>query len=202
MTRGLLAAAALVGAAVAVRAITPVAGAVAAGGLPVAAAYADGGPPGFSGGFGEQSCHACHFHEEVNAAPGRATLTGVPEQYAGGERYVLTIALTRAGMRAGGFQLSARFADGGTQAGRLAPGAGDETRVKVERPQAIEYAGQRRAGARPVANDALRWTLVWTAPSQGGPVQFHVAANAADNDETASGDFVHTTTATSRPKRP
>jgi hypothetical protein len=41
------------------------------------ASYAEGAPPGFSGGFGEQTCHACHFHAEVNAGRGRVTLAGV-----------------------------------------------------------------------------------------------------------------------------
>jgi hypothetical protein len=192
--------AALVGAAVAVRAAaTPPA---IDPGAARGAAYADGAPPGFSGGFGEPSCHACHFQEEVNAPPGRVVLSGVPDEYAAGARYPLTVTLTRAGMRSGGFQLTARFAEGGGQAGAVQPGAGDDTRVKVERPEAIEYAGQRRAGARPVADDALRWTLVWTAPSPGRAVQFHVAANAADSDETASGDVVYTTAATSRPTGP
>jgi hypothetical protein len=162
--------------------------------------YADGAPPGFSGGFGELSCHACHFHEAVNSAPGRVALAGVPEQYAAGERYPLTVTLSRADMRTGGFQLTARFADGGAQAGVLQAGAGDEKRVKVERPGAIEYAGQGRAGAQTVADDGLRWTLVWTAPSTGGAVQFHVAANAGNNDETVEGDFVYTTSAKADPR--
>ena len=35
--------------------------------------YADGAPPGFSGGFKEQSCDACHFEAEVNTRPGEVT---------------------------------------------------------------------------------------------------------------------------------
>ena len=196
--RLLAAAAAIVSAAVVARAET-------AGSRPIDVAdrpvfYADGAPPGFSGGFGEPSCHACHFHHEVNTLPGRVALTGVPERYVAGERYPLTVTLSRAGLRTGGFQLTARFADGGAQAGTLQPAPGDEQRVKVERPGAIEYAGQRRAGSQPVAGDGLRWTLVWTAPSTGGAVQFHAAANAGDNDETVEGDFVYTTSATADPR--
>ena len=33
-------------------------------------AYAEGAPPGFSGGFKEDSCHACHFHAEPNSGAG------------------------------------------------------------------------------------------------------------------------------------
>ena len=40
--------------------------------------YAEGAPPGFSGGFKEESCHACHFHAEPNAPGGMLTIEGVP----------------------------------------------------------------------------------------------------------------------------
>jgi hypothetical protein len=156
-------------------------------------AYADGAPPGFSGGFKEDSCHACHFHEELNAAPGRLVLDGVPERFTPGERYTLTIRLTRAGMKLAGFQLAARFKDGGAQSGTLAPGPDDAARIKVESQGGIQYAGQTRAGASVGAADAAKWTVVWIAPTSGGRVTFNVAANAANGNESADGDFVHTT---------
>jgi hypothetical protein len=157
-------------------------------------AYADGAPPGFSGGFKEDSCHACHFHEEPNAAPGRVAVDGVPTTFTPGERYALTITLTRSGMKLGGFQLTARFKDGGAQAGILAPGPDDGGRVKVDNQAGVQYAGQNKAGASVGAADAAKWTVVWTAPTSGGKVTFDVAANAANGNESADGDFVYTTT--------
>jgi hypothetical protein len=154
-------------------------------------AYAEGAPPGFSGGFKEESCHACHFHEEPNSGGGRLTIEGVPAKFEAGQRYTLTVALTRAGMKRAGFQLAARFKDGGAQAGTLAPGPGEGERVKVESSSGVQYAGQKKAGSL-VADDVARWTLVWTAPERGGPVIFHAAANAADGNESADGDFVYT----------
>ena len=201
----LTAAASLLGAAVAARAAAPApatASVGAPGARPAAIRYVDGAPPAFSGGFDEPSCHGCHFHEAVNAEGGRVTLTGVPERYVAGERYALTVTLARPGMVSGGFQLTARREQGGAQAGTLEAGPGEEARVKIERPGTVEYAGQRRAGARPVG-DALRWTLDWTAPTKAaGPVLFHVAANAADNDETVSGDFVYTAVTRAAPATP
>jgi hypothetical protein len=36
------------------------------------------------------------------------------------------------------------------------------------------------------------WTMEWTAPSTGaGPVQFNVAANASNNDDSPLGDFIY-----------
>lgn len=162
-------------------------------------AYADGAPPGFSGGFKESSCHACHFQEEPNSGPGRVTIEGVPPRFALGARYTITITLTRAGMKLAGFQLTSRHTDGGAQAGTLAPGPGDGERVGVASQGGVLYAGQRMAGAVVRAGEAARWTISWTAPERGGPVTFHVAANAADGNESADGDFVYTATAQSAP---
>jgi hypothetical protein len=167
--------------------------------LVVSHAYADGAPPGFSGGFKEDSCHACHFHAEPNSGPGRVTIEGVPATFAPGERYTLTITLRRAGMQLAGFQLAARFKDGGAQAGTIAPGPRDGERVGIGSQAGVQYAGQKKAGAAVGAADAAQWTLEWTAPKSGGPVIFHVAANAADGNERADGDFVYTATAESAP---
>ena len=159
---------------------------------PRVSGYADGAPPGFSGGFNEESCHACHFHRDLNAGPGRVTIAGLPTRVVAGERYPLTITLTRPEMRLAGFQLTARFKDGGTQAGTLAPAPGEEARVGIDVSRDVQYANQRRTGASPAASDTATWSLVWTAPQTSDPVVFHVAANAADADNTAEGDYVHT----------
>jgi hypothetical protein len=166
--------------------------------LAVSHAYAEGAPPGFSGGFKEDSCHACHFHAEPNSGGGHVTIEGVPARFAAGERYTLTVMLTRAGMKRGGFQLAARFKDSGAQAGTLAPARGDAERVKVENPGGVQYAAQKLAGSS-VAGEATRWSIEWTAPDRGGTVIFDVAANAADGNESADGDFVYTASGESAP---
>lgn len=162
-------------------------------------AYAEGAPPGFSGGFKEESCHACHFHEELNSSGGRVTIEGVPAKFESGQRYLLTVTLTRAGMKRSGFQLAARFKDGGEQAGTLAPGPADGERVKVEKQSGVQYAGQRQAGAAVNSNDTARWAIEWTAPDRGGTVIFHASANAADGNQSADGDFVYTAVGESAP---
>jgi hypothetical protein len=154
--------------------------------------YAEGAPPGFSGGFTEQSCDACHFHAAPNAGPGRLALEGVPDRLAAGEQYRLTISLTQPGMKLAGFQLTARFKDDGTQAGTLATDAPSDPRVGIETNSTMQYAGQRREGAALSEPGTSRWTLIWTAPSAARTVVFHVAANAANGDERADGDYVYT----------
>jgi hypothetical protein len=162
-----------------------------------ASAYADGAPPGFTGGFGEQACDACHFEATVNSQPGELTLAGIPPRYVPGERYTVSVTLSRPGMKMGGFQLATRFQDGGAQAGTLAPGPDEAERVKVETASNVQYAGQRQRGSGLTKADVALWTVIWTAPSTGGAVAFHAAGNAADGDEAARGDYVYTATAQS-----
>lgn len=165
---------------------------------PSLSAYADGAPPGFTGGFGESACDACHFDHDVNAEPGQLTLTGVPERYTPGARYTLTVTLARPEMKSGGFQLAARMESGGSQAGTLAPAPGEEKRIAIDAASGIDYARQRRDGAAPAPPGIARWELAWTAPTAPGAVQFNVAANAADGDDAARGDYVYTAVARTR----
>lgn len=155
--------------------------------------YPDGAPPGFSGGFKEESCHACHFSSEPNLSPGRIVIDGVPAQFAAGEKYTFTVTLTRPGMTHAGFQLTARFKDNGAQAGTLAPGSAEKSRLGVELQGGIQYANQKKDGSSVGASEVTRWTIEWTAPARRAPVVFHVSANAADGDGSANGDFVYTT---------
>jgi hypothetical protein len=187
------------------RASTVITSSMIAGALLVAAlrplpadAYADGAAPGFSGGFGEQACDACHFEHDINARPGQLTLSGVPERFSPGQRVTLSVALARPEMKLGGFQLTARMESGGAQAGTLVAAPGEEKRVAVDAANGIQYARQRREGAGPVPPGIVRWEVVWTAPQTGGTVMFHASANAADGDEAARGDYVYTAVASSR----
>ena len=164
-----------------------------------APSYAGGAPPGFSGGFTEQSCHACHFQADVNSGTGRVVLDGVPARFTAGEHYPLSVTISRPGVKLGGFQLTARFKDGGAQAGAVAPASGDVTRIAVQTLGDVQYANQREPGTALTAPDAARWSLVWTAPQSGGTVVFHVAGNAGNADGTAEGDYVHTAVAESAP---
>ena len=160
-------------------------------------AYLDGPPAGFSGGFGEDHCQACHQGEKVNVAPGRVTISA-PERYTPGETYTLTVTVTRPGMGAGGFLFTARFEDDSSQAGTLVAPDGQQDRVRVISDRGIQYARHLRPGTKLTAQDVARWTLRWTAPTQKRAVQFNVAANAANGNENNSGDFIYTSHARSR----
>ena len=68
---------------------------------------------------------------------------------------------------------------------------------KLKRQSGVQYAGQRREGAtrRRTPNES-RWTVMWTAPvvRPRSASVFHVAANGANGDERADGDYVYTLT--------
>jgi hypothetical protein len=176
--------------------------------LPLAAsAFKEGPYPNVTGGFGEQSCHLCHLDNPINAPGGSLTLDGVPPIYAPGQKHNITVTIAREGLRRGGFEIAARFATGrlkGKQAGvwrpidaraQLIPGAVDKTLTFVQH----NLAGSRVPAVSAGANS---WTIEWTAPAAAaGPIQFNVAANASNNDDSPLGDYIYLKSARSEPQR-
>ena len=166
--------------------------AVIIAGLESPSPYSDGPPPAHTGGFGEPTCHRCHGDQHLNQAE-TVLFVELPEQYEPGTSYRVTIRLGRAGMKAAGFQVSARIADGdlaGNQAGHFESLQEDVRIVSSETP-AVEYASHTRV-KKPKGDGEARWVLEWLAPDHVGPVVFHVAANAANDDDSEFGDHIVT----------
>lgn len=152
--------------------------------------YPDAPPPATTGGFGEPTCVSCHFAPTAPDTAGSLAVEGLPRRYRPGHRYELTVALDRPGMKRAGFQLSARVAEGpdcGTQAGRFEV---FDPVVAVTAATSVQYVHQTSEGAMPDAQGRARWTFRWTAPEKPRRVVFHVAANAANGDDSALGDVV------------
>lgn len=168
--------------------------------------YADGPPPGHTGGFGEPTCAECH--RDAAAEPGgvRLAVEGLPERYRPGERYALTVRLQAPELRRGGFQLAVRCLSGrrdGAQAGSLR-GGGARVEVVTGGPtsdgaEPVAYAQQTLdgslAGNGAAEPGVLSWRVEWTAPPEGrgcggGPVAVDVAANASNDDASEFGDRV------------
>ena len=104
-----------------------------------------------------------------------------------------------------GQEFLARFAAGkqkGKQAGtwrpvdqrvQLIPGAVDKSLIFVQ---------HNLAGSRAAAPGVNQWTIEWDAPpAPAGPVQFNVASNASNNDDSPLGDFIYVKTVRSEPPR-
>ncbi len=167
------------------------AGAVLSALPPAAAAYRAGPPAGHTGGFGEPTCAACHFQDDDRTHP-TALAVDAPDPYRPGSTYDIRVTLTDPEAAAGGFQLTARFADGasaGRQAGTLC--AVDSTVRIVGVEAGTEYAGHSPAGTGVRRPGRATWVVRWTAPAVGGDVVFHAAGNAANDDDSEFGDRIH-----------
>jgi hypothetical protein len=151
-----------------------------------------------TGGFGEPTCQYCHFEAQLDAGSGKLTIDGVPDAYAPGATYTLTLTLVHPGVAAAGFEIAARFEKSGAQAGVFAPEPDQTNRVEVTTEADVQYAHHVRPGTVPVAADTARWRLLWTAPPAGGPILFHAVGNAANGDDSPLGDFVYTASASTR----
>ena len=173
--------------------------------LPLAAsAFKEGPYPNVTGGFGEQSCHLCHLDNPINAPGGSLTLAGVPPFYAPGQKYNVTVTIEREGLRRGGFEIAARFATGklkGKQAGGWRPLDAREQLIPGAVDKALTFVQHNLAGSRVPSTGTNRWTIEWTAPPAAGPVQFNVAANASNNDDSPLGDYIYLKSARSVPAR-
>lgn len=154
-------------------------------------AYPDGPPPATTGGFGEPTCVSCHFASTPDSL-GSLRLRGLPAAPEPGRTYALIVELAREDMLAAGFELSARFACGparGRQAGAFRV-LGDD--VAVTRQAGVDYVHQTLAGSAPSTPGVARWRIEWTAPGERpARVHFHLAANAANGDESPLGDRVY-----------
>ncbi len=167
--------------------------------------FKTGPPPGYTGGFGEPTCRACHSDAGLNepGGGGELTITGAPTGYEPGRTYQLEVVLRRAGMLRAGFQLAARFAEGdatGAPAGALTPGDGGSV-VIWDTVSHVGYIEHTLAGTA-LRGDAGRWLVRWTAPATArGVVAFNAAGNAANDDDSPLGDFIYTSTLRVAPAR-
>jgi hypothetical protein len=161
--------------------------------------FSDGPPPRVSGDFGGPTCRVCHRGEELNAPGGTLELVA-PASWAPGSEHVLEVRLARAGMRRAGFQLTARWADGPQVKGQAGELAAEGNRVQLVAAHDVAWAAHTRGSSRVGKDGEARWSVRWTAPAEAtGPVVFHVAANAGNDDDSELGDFVYTAVARSEP---
>jgi hypothetical protein len=163
----------------------------------VRGAYDARPPLAHTGGFGEPTCRQCHFDGPAQPTA-TVSLGGVPEHYGPGAVYRLEVLIRDSTAKNGGFQLAARVAAGshaGAQAGTL---CAMDARVAVVRDSASRVQYASHAGA--AGADSLHWQLEWRAPRDDvGSVIFHVAANAANDDDSMLGDVILLASRETRP---
>jgi hypothetical protein len=159
--------------------------------------FRDGPPARVTGGFGEDSCAACHFGNELNESRGQLMLGGFPGIYQPGASYELELALARPGMAVAGFQLAIRSDPDGAQAGIMTVPGTEAAHTGLLTERGVQFAQHRIMRPAPGEDDQVRWNLTWTAPETGGRVVLHAAAVAGDGDESQAGDFAYTLEAVS-----
>ncbi len=160
-------------------------------------AFPGGPPPAKTGAPGEGTCRECHSggagggRVEIVFPGGAAYTPGVKQQF--------TVTITDPDAGWYGFELSTRLASDNSQAGSLAPAAG-ETNIRV----ICANFSIRGAGGCPAAapveyiqhsqpRQANSFRVEWTPPAADrGPVRIYVAANAANGNGEPSGDDIYT----------
>lgn len=141
----------------------------------------------FSGGFGEQSCHSCHFDYDLNMEEGIMELRGLGDEIESGKEYKLEVLVSRPELGAAGFQLTARFEDG-SQAGTFI--LNDQVILTPSTPGEVKYLQHAIRNIHP-ENGSKVWKFTWRAPENTDlPIIFNLAGNAANGDESAFGDYI------------
>lgn len=145
-----------------------------------------------TGGFGEPTCHECHFGGELNGGDGTLSVEGLPSSAQPGRSYRVFVRLS-AEMERAGFMLAVRGTDG-KQAGSLVSVDTVRTAVHTVDSTGVQYAHHTRRGTNLTTRRRAEWRVRWTAPSTvGDSVVVHVAANAANDDASEFGDDIYAT---------
>ena len=169
------------------------------------AGYKEGPFPNMAGGFNDKTCHSCHLDNPLNAPGGSLEVAGVPPTYSPGESYPITVTLSREGMKRGGFEIAARFTGGkqkGRQAGTWRPLDRRVQLIRSLRNPSLQFVQHNTAGTIAVVRGVNNWTVEWTAPAaRSAAVQFNVAGNASNDDDSALGDFIYLKMLRSMPRQ-
>ncbi len=144
----------------------------------------------FTGGFGEQTCHSCHFDYDLNMEGGSLTAEGIPETYQPGKEYQITVTVESEQLEIGGFQMTSRFEDG-SQAGKF-DWEEDRLTFTLSVTDEIQYIQHSRDGTEPTGEREVAWTFSWQAPDEESEkVIFNIAANAGNYDDSSFGDWIY-----------
>ncbi|MDX1586189.1 MAG: choice-of-anchor V domain-containing protein [Balneolaceae bacterium] len=157
---------------------------------PISPFYPEELPGTFTGGFGEDTCHSCHFDYPLNPEEGSLSLNGIPENYEKEKTYTITVTVSREDLGQAGFQITSRFSNG-KQAGSF---SGNSDQVQFTRTEnQIEYLQHSLKGSKVNNSTTQSWEFIWEAPSNyRGEIIFNIAANAGNGDASAFGDYIFT----------
>lgn len=145
-----------------------------------ACAFPDGAPWGAANPAIEQDCANCHFGTEPVLASPALVIQGLPKSPEPGETYELKITFDDPAIVVAGFQLFAQVSGG--DAGTLTA-SGDD----------VEFIGASIRSTAPLKSaGTATWSVQWHAPAAlREPIEFFIAASAANDDGSPFGDTIH-----------
>jgi uncharacterized protein (TIGR03437 family) len=161
-----------------------------------------GAPERHSGAPGDTTCTQCHTtNPQVNSGPGNVTIKfSDGTTYTPGQTQKVTVTITDPNARRWGFQASHRIASDAANKGAGTVSPSDDNTHVIATIDTLQWITHTSAGTRPGTTGPTNFEFNWTAPSTDvGPVDFYVAANAANNNNNNQGDFIYTTKATLTP---
>ncbi len=163
------------------------------------AAFSGGPPDGRTGAPGESNCTVgCHSSSPLNSGSGTLTITG-PSTYEPHGSSIMTIVISQMGQSRWGFEATALDTNDNFVGFFMDIEAID--RVQISPGGAREYVKHAFVGTDAgTSNVSPGWQINWQAPTTNvGPVTIYVAANAADNNNSNTGDFIYTESFTITP---
>jgi len=149
-----------------------------------------GAPAGVSGAPGDSDCTSCHGGRP-NSGSGRVSIDAGGSTYTPGRQVRLKVTIEDPNARRWGFQVSARpESDGQSMAGAFATA---DSNTQVLKQGMLEWITHTENGTRRGTAGPVTFEFDWTAPASDiGPIVLYAAANAANNNNTSSGDSIYT----------
>ncbi|MFN2501792.1 MAG: choice-of-anchor V domain-containing protein [Pyrinomonadaceae bacterium] len=169
----------------------------------IAGASAEGPSASHTNAPGEDNCTSCHASFPVNSGSGSIEIAGAPSEYSPGQQVSVTVTTSQADAVIYGFQLTA-VDSAGRSAGTFSIPVQNAGQIQTiggnVGGNARQYVEHTVDGVIPSAFGSKSWTFTWTAPTDNvGKIDFYAAGNAANSDQSPSGDNIYTTTVSSSP---
>lgn len=148
------------------------------------------GKAGYTASPSETACNSCHTGNTLNASGGSLTID-VPGmtnwQYQLGKTYTVNVTVARTSMTLFGLGFEA-LNSSNANAGTLTSGTGTKTAQAANSRTNITHTGSGNTGT-----GTFTFSFTWKAPATNiGNITFYCAGNAANKNNSQSGDFIYT----------
>ncbi|HEY6160696.1 MAG TPA: choice-of-anchor V domain-containing protein [Bacteroidia bacterium] len=151
------------------------------------------GKAGYTGSQGESYCTSCHTGTALNGGGGSVTIGGAPSVYALGQTYTITVTVSQSNRSLFGFAMEA-LTSTNVNAGTLVVTNSAEDHILTAFNGRKNITHQLNGGA---TVNSHTFTFNWTAPSTNvGVVKFYAVGNAANGNNSDTGDLIYSTNVT------